>query len=128
MIQRVQSILLLGILILGIAIFFVPIAELVGNGATLKMTANYMSEFVDMEKIGSRFIGVGVLNGLVIILTLVITLLFKKRQLQMKLGKFNILLIALELTAIFLYTSAAQDHDSEKFGGAVINYGIGSFR
>jgi len=127
MIQRIQSLFLLLIITLGIVMFFVPVAEFVGNGATLKMSANHFQEYIGEEVVSKRFIGVGVLSALVIVLSIIITLLFKKRQLQIRLGKLNILLLALELTAIFLYTSSVQDHDSEKYSGVVVDYGVGAF-
>jgi len=108
MIQRIQSVYLLVAVAFGVALFFMPLA--------------YLGEYV-LDVYGIRveehssFITIAwPVTGLAIITTLnpfIIIFLFKKRNLQVLLGKLNILLLAALLTLIFVY--------SDKLGNLPLN-------
>jgi len=57
----------------------------------------------------SKNIGIGAMQGLVALLALVSVFLYKKRQLQIKLCKLNILLVAIQIAAIVLYIDVAKE-------------------
>jgi glucan phosphoethanolaminetransferase (alkaline phosphatase superfamily) len=109
MIQRVQSLLLAIVVILSIVFSFLPIFEFVGYEATYVMNA-YKTHLVDnVNEVISKNMGVGVLQGVIMLLSVVVIFLFKKRQLQMKLLKLNLLLITLQIVAIVMYTDVAKE-------------------
>lgn len=108
MIQRIQSIFMLLVILLGLAFFFIPILELV-EGETYVMNAYHTSLKTGEGVILIGNMGVGVLEGVIVLIVLVSLFMYKKRQLQVKLGKFTILLIALQIAAIVLYSDAAKE-------------------
>ena len=109
MIQRVQSLLLAIVVILSVVFSFLPIFEFVGYEATYVMNA-YKTHLVDnVSEVISKNMGIGVLQGIVMLIALVVIFLFKKRQLQMKLLKLNLLLITLQIVAIVMYTDVAKE-------------------
>jgi hypothetical protein len=106
MIQRIQTIFLALVAILGIVFSFLPILEFTGYETTSVMSAY---KTISLEGVVIlKNMGVGVLQGIVILLVLVIVFMFKKRQLQIKLGKLTILLIAIQIAAIVFYSDAVK--------------------
>lgn len=125
MIQRIQSVFFLIVVILGAVFSFVPVLTFSqGDGAFL-MTA-YKTINVATESVVSNNMGVGVLQGIVILLSLVIILMFKNRGLQMKIGKLNILLLALQIAAIVMYSDAAKTAINTAPGEVSVGFGFGA--
>ena len=111
MIQRVQSLLLLFIAVLGIIFSFSPILELIIQDETYIMNAYNTYQFSEEEGINLvtfRNIGIGILGGVTILLALVIIFLFKNRGPQMLLSKLLLLLLTFQVVAIFVYLDAAK--------------------
>ena len=108
MIQRIQTVFLALVAALGVVFSFVPVLGFnVTNGGGFIMNA-YKSINVETGEVIAKNMGVGVLQGVVILLCIVIILMFKNRALQMKLAKFNILLIAVQIAAIVMYSDTAK--------------------
>jgi len=108
MIQRIQSVLLILVVVLGVVFSFVPILAFTANDLIYVMNAYKTVAFNDASEVIAKNMGVGTLQGIVILLTLVIIFLFKNRQLQLKLAKLNILLIAFQIGAIVMYSDVAK--------------------
>lgn len=110
MIQRIQTVFLALVVILGIAASFLPIMVFSGSGESLSVMNLYktVEVFDGSSVVLLKNMGVGVLQGIIQLLALATIFLYKKRQLQVKLGKLNILLIALQVAAIVFYSDAAK--------------------
>jgi len=108
MIQRVQTLLMIFIILLGVLIFVFPILEITNDGVTYVMNAYKTVLKTDLTKVLTKNIGVGALTGLILIVSLITILAYKKRGLQIKLTKLNILLIVAKITAIFFYLDFAE--------------------
>jgi hypothetical protein len=107
MLQRIQSIYLLGALLLIAALFFVPFAEIIGGDGAIYVfdrAGVYLQEAKNPEIIYS---GLPIMIFLVIILlvNLVTIFSFKKRIRQIRLSVFNILLMIGLSGVIFYFTS-----------------------
>jgi len=126
MIQRIQSLLLLLAAILGIAFSFLPIL----NYTTLQHQEYLMKAYntIDVKSLSVVFknMGIGFLGGLIILITLIVIFLYKSRQLQIKLAKLNILLIALQITAIVFYNEAAVKVIANGTNNIITSFKIGS--
>lgn len=107
MIQRIQSIFLALVVIVGVISFFLPVMGLSGLGGDYIMNQYNTISTVDAS-ILNKNMGVGALQGLIMIVALVMIFMFKNRSLQVKLGKLNILLIAFEIAAIVVYSDIAK--------------------
>lgn len=106
MIQRIQTIFLALVAILGVIFSFLPILQFTGTETSAVMGAY---KTVTLEGVVlAKNMGVGVLQGIIMLLAIVLVFMFKKRQLQIKLGKLNILLIAIQITAIVFYSDAVK--------------------
>ena len=108
MLQRIQTIFLVLVIILGILFSFSPILEYSFNDLTYVMNAYKSVSIGDTSQIISKNMGTGVLQGLVIIITIIVVLLYTNRPIQIKLCKLNILLIALQIAAIVMYNDVAK--------------------
>lgn len=108
MIQRIQSVLLALVFILGALLFVSPILHFTSYEASFEMNAYSTYNIADHIVI-SKNIGIGAMQGLIALLALATIFLFKKRQLQIKLCKLNILLIAIQIAAIVFYIDVAKD-------------------
>jgi len=107
MIQRIQSIFLVLVVIVGVIASFIPLMGLSGLEGDFIMNL-YKTISVNDGSILTKNMGVGVLQGIVMIVALVMIVMFKSRSLQIKLGKLNILLIAIEIVAIVMYSDLAK--------------------
>jgi len=96
------------IILLGVLIFVFPILEITNDGVTYVMNAYKTVLKTDLTKVLTKNIGVGALTGLILIVSLITILAYKKRGLQIKLTKLNILLIVAKITAIFFYLDFAE--------------------
>ena len=126
MIQRIQSLFLLLVALLGIVFSFTPIIELIDYENFFTMNAYYV--FITEEnshEIVFKNMGVGVLAGIITLLATYIIFLYKNRGLQLKLSKLILLLLALKLVAIFIYSEAATSRITTNEEHLLINYKIG---
>lgn len=108
MLQRIQTIFLTLVVILGVLASFMPVLSFTNAESTYLMNLYKTVSVSESADMLSKNMGVGVLQGVVQLLALVIIFLFKNRSLQMKLAKLNILLIALEIAAIVMYIDTVK--------------------
>lgn len=108
MIQRIQSVFLALVFVLGIVLFISPVLSFISYENVFIMNAYHTINSVD-NTVVSKNIGIGAMQGLIAILALISIFLYKKRQLQIKLCKFNILLVALQIAAIVMYIDVAKE-------------------
>lgn len=130
MIQRVQSLLLLFIIILGILFSFSPILEIAFQDKIYIMNAYNTYNFSEAEGINLvtfKNIGIGTLGGITILLSIAIIFLFKNRQLQIKLSKLLLLLLTFQVVAIFVYLDASKAFLNPTKFPLEIHYKIGMF-
>jgi len=126
MIQRIQSLFLLLVALLGIVFSFTPIIELIDYENFFTMNAYYV--FITEEnshEIVFKNMGVGVLAGIITLLATYIIFLYTNRGLQLKLSKLILLLLTLKLVAIFIYSEAATSRITTNEEHLLINYKIG---
>jgi len=126
MIQRIQTIFLALIVILGVLFSFLPILSFSVHESVYVMKAYNTYVGLEMTEILSKNMGVGVLQGLVLIVAFITILLFKNRSLQIKLGKLNILLIALQIAAIVMYSDTAKNAINADDITILLNFKIGA--
>ena len=128
MIQRIQTVFLVLVIILGIVFSFLPILGFTGNETEYVMNAYKTVAVEDVTNVIAKNMGVGVMQGLVFLIAIITIFLFKKRSLQIKLCKLNILLIAVQIAAVVMYSDvvrAAINHNSSevlenfKFGSII---------
>lgn len=108
MVQRIQSVFLLLVFLLGMVLFYSPVLSFTSYENSYVMNAYHTINLMDSTVV-SKNIGIGAMQGLVALLALVSVFLYKKRQLQIKLCKLNILLVAIQIAAIVLYIDVAKD-------------------
>lgn len=127
MIQRIQSLFLLVIALSGIVFLFTPILEIINNESFYTMDAFNVFEMDNNAKNPLKSnIGLAVMSIIITLLSSIIIFLYKNRPLQIKLSKLLILLLALELAALFFYNDAAKSFLSEPTNeNIIISYKIG---
>ena len=108
MIQRIQTIFLGLIVLLGVAAFFLPIMSFTNDGATYIMNLYKTVSNEDLTTILTNNMGVGAMQGIVQLAALATLFLFKNRSLQIKIGKLTILLIAFQIAAIVMYSDTVK--------------------
>ncbi len=109
MIQRIQSLFLLVIALSGVIFLFTPILEIINYESFYTMDAFNVFEMENNAKKPLKSnIGLAVMSIIITLLASIIIFLYKNRPLQIKLAKFLILLLALELAALFFYSDAAK--------------------
>ena len=126
MLQRIQSILLLLVAILGIIFPFLPVL-----GYENPQQAHYLMKAyhtINIKNLSVVFnnIGIGIVGGLIVVITLIVILLYKNRQLQIKLAKLNILLIALQVVVIVFYNKAVINAIGKEANNMITSFKIGS--
>ena len=107
MLQRIQSIYLLGALLLITALFFVPFAEIVGSDGAIYVfdrAGVYLQEAKNPEIIYSG-LPIAIFLGIIVLVNLATIFSFKKRIRQIRLSVFNILLMIGLSGVIFYFTS-----------------------
>jgi len=107
MIQRIQSVLLALAALMGVVFSFVPILGYQYQDKTYTMKA-YQSFLTEDGSLVFKNMGIGFIGGIIIVLLLATIFLFKNRGLQMKLAKFSILLITLQIVAVVFYNDALK--------------------
>ena len=127
MIQRIQSLLLLVIALSGVIFLFTPILEIINYERFYTMDAFNVFEMENNSKKPLKSnIGLAVMSIIITLLSGIIIFLYKNRPLQIKLSKFLILLLALELAALFFYSDAAKSFLSDTAKDQIsISYKIG---
>ncbi len=126
MIQRIQSVFLAFVFLLGMVLFVSPVLSFTSYKNTYVMTAYHTINLAN-NTVVSKNIGIGAMQGLVVLLALVSMFLYKKRQLQIKLCKLNILLVAIQIAAIVLYIDVVKETISPTSPNDVligIKYGV----
>ncbi len=124
MLQRIQSVLLAIVVVLGVVFSFIPVLEFSGYESTYLMNA-YKTIKILTGEVVAKNMGVGVLQGLVILISVIVIFLFKNRGLQMKLAKLNILLLALQIAAIVFYSDTARTAIGANAGDVIVSYKFG---
>jgi hypothetical protein len=107
MLQRIQSIYLLGALLLIAALFFVPFAEIIGGDGAIYVfdkAGVYLQEAKDPEIIYNG-LPIQIFLGIIVLVNLVTLFSFKKRIRQIRLSVFNILLM-IGLSGVIYYFAA----------------------
>ena len=132
MIQRIQSLYLAGVLLCSLLLFFTAIASV---EAPLHIYNFSIYGLFDVtrgvnQKLAST-LPLLVLNGIVTLLTVVIIFQFKKRALQIKLARLNILLLVVFVVGTFFYFENASEQifEIEKLNtekGLKANYLLGA--
>ena len=125
MIQRIQTIFLALVVIVGVLSSFLPLMGLSGLEGDFIMNLYKMLSTTDASVLNKNM-GVGVLQGLVLIVAIVMITMFKNRSLQVKLGKLNILLIALEVAAIVMYSDLSKSAISPNPEEVIVNLKLGA--
>lgn len=93
MLQRIQTVYLLIIAALAIAMLFLPLAVLQSDGQLLKFDATGISTMTAQPELIYPTWGLFALTAVVALLALVTIFLFKKRILQIRLCVFNAVLM-----------------------------------
>ncbi|MCC7331454.1 MAG: DUF4293 family protein [Flavobacteriales bacterium] len=109
MIQRIQSLLLFIIFAFVTFSFALPLLELKLLEETFLMYAYHTYSIKDAQTVISNNIGIGVLQILISSLALLTIFFFKKRQLQIKLCKLNLLLVTIQIVAIVMYLDVIKE-------------------
>lgn len=107
MLQRIQSLYLALVILLGLVLLFMPVLSFTAYEHHYVMNA-YKTIQSDSKEFLSKNMGVGALQGLIILISGIVIFLFKNRDLQMKLAKFNILLLAFQIAAIVMYSDVVR--------------------
>lgn len=126
MLQRIQTVFLALVVIVGVLASFVPVLSFTGNETTYVMNLYKTVAVNDTSVIVSKNMGVGAMQGIVQLLAVIIIFLFKNRSLQMKLAKLNILLIALEVAAIVMYIDVVKSAIGLTAEDIVVNFKFGA--
>lgn len=126
MLQRIQTVFLALVVILGIVFSFLPILGFSGYEADYIMNAYKTVSVDDATNIIAKNMGVGAMQGLVLLVALATMFLFKNRSLQMKLGKLNILLIALQIAAIVMYSDMVKTAIGPNANDVLVSFKFGS--
>jgi len=127
MIQRIQTIFLALVVVLGIVFSFLPVLGFSGYEAEYIMNAYKTITLDDLNTVIAKNMGVGVMQGLVFLVALATIFLFKNRSLQMKLSKLNILLIALQIAAIVMYSDVVRTAIGPNANDVLVSLKFGAF-
>ena len=127
MIQRIQTIFLVLVVILGVVFSFLPVLGFTGFDIEYVMNAYKTTIEGNDEMVISKNMGVGVMQGMVFLVALLTIFLYKNRSLQIKIGKLNILLIALQIAAIVMYSDSVKTAIGEPTSDILVSFKIGSF-
>ncbi|MFO7880797.1 MAG: DUF4293 domain-containing protein [Bacteroidota bacterium] len=114
MIQRIQSLYLLGAVITGIIMFFIPLAHIIAGPNVLEFY-HYGIKPGDIAVNAYNALPLTVLFALTTALSFIIILLYKRRQLQIRLCGVNIFLLIGQIGLILFYIfDVAKQLDAEK--------------
>lgn len=132
MIQRIQTVFLALATLVGIAVFFFPLAAFSVKGFTFDLfITGYKNMSPDMPyvfKIGTVFHMIYLI--VLILLNIGIILLYKKRYLQLRLCRFNMMAILVFVFLIFMYADIIKDRFVSDFGiveqDILVSFRVGS--
>ena len=126
MIQRIQTVFLLLVIVVQIVLFFTPLAIFISDLSYYKLYLTEMKNMIpDSNMDMSRMIAMPltIMNSVIIILTGITIFKFKNRVLQMRLNRFNILLVIILVVGIlFGYPQWMLDQ-----AGSVVTYDFGAY-
>ncbi len=126
MIQRIQTVFLLLVIIVQAALFFTPLAIFISDMSYYKLFLTEMKNMTpDTNMDMSRMIAMPltIMNSVIIIIAGLSIFKFKNRVLQMRLNRFNILLIIILVVGIlFGYPQWMVNK-----AGAVVTYDYGAY-
>ena len=105
MIQRIQSVYLLIVLVLGICLFLVPFSKFINNDIIYTLNIYGLEQTSAQGKsLVFNTIPIIITSVIFIILTFLSIFKYKNRKLQIKIGKVNIVLQLLLISLIILYS------------------------
>ncbi len=126
MIQRIQTVFLLFVIVVQIVLFFTPLAIFISDLSYYKLFLTEMKNMTpDSSMDMSRMIAMplAIMNSVIIIIAGITILKFKNRVLQLRLNRFNILLIVILVVGIlFGYPQWMMDN-----AGSVVTYEYGAY-
>ncbi len=126
MIQRIQTVFLLFVIVVQIVLFFTPLAIFISDLSYYKLYLTEMKNMTpDSSMDMSRMIAMplSIMNSVIIVLIGITIFKFKNRVLQMRLNRFNILLIIILVVGIlFGYPQWMLDQ-----AGSVVTYDFGAY-
>jgi len=126
MIQRIQTIFLILVVILSVISSFLPILEFSGYDSSALMNAYKTVSLDDSSVVVAKNMGVGVMQGFILLIAIATIFLYKRRSLQMKLGKLNILLIALQIAAIVMYSDTVKEAIGPNANDVIVGFKFGA--
>ena len=126
MIQRVQSVFLIFVIIVQIILFFTPLAVFISDTSYYQLFLTQMKNMTPNSNMDmSRMIAMplSIMNVVIIILAAITIFKFKNRVLQMRLNRFNILLIIILVVGIlFGYPQWMLQQ-----AGSIVTYEYGTY-
>lgn len=126
MIQRIQTVFLTLVILLGVAASFLPIISFNG-GDTNYIMKLYKTVFAeDITNILIKNMGVGAMQGIIQLVALTAILLYKNRSLQIKIGKLLILLIAFQIAAVVMYSDTVKSAIGLPLEEIVVSFNVGA--
>lgn len=122
--QRIQSLYLFLAIVLNVALFFITLGKI--DVAGVKIPFNLYGFTDSSAEVSYSTVMLAVVVTLSILLSAIVILSFKKRQLQIKLSQLNLFVQVGFVAEIFLLIDNAV---SEMYAStiALVEYGIGSF-
>ena len=126
MIQRIQSVFLIFVIIVQIVMFFSPLAVFISDMSYYKLFLTEMKNMTpDSNMDMSRLIAMplAIMNAVIIIIAGITIFKFKNRVLQLRLNRFNILLIIILVVGIlFGYPQWMLQQ-----AGSIVTYEYGAY-
>ncbi len=103
MIQRIQTVFLILVIIVQIVLFFTPLAVFISDLSYYKLFLTNMKNMTPDSSLDMSFLialPLAIMNSVIIIIAGITIFKFKNRILQIRLNRFNILLIAILVVGI----------------------------
>jgi hypothetical protein len=126
MLQRIQTVFLALVVLLGVAASFLSIMNFSDGDALYIMNLYKTVASEDTSNILTKNMGVGAMQGIVQIVALAAIFLFKNRSLQIKIGKLLILLIAFQIAAVVMYSDTVKTAIGKPVEDIVVSLNAGA--
>ena len=126
MIQRIQTVFLAIVVLLGVAASFFSIMSFTNDGASYLMNLYKTVASEDLTNVLTKNMGVGAMQGIVQLAAIATIFLFKNRSLQIKIGKLTILLIAIQIVAIVMYSDTVKSLIGNKPEDVIVDFNLGA--
>jgi glucan phosphoethanolaminetransferase (alkaline phosphatase superfamily) len=126
MIQRIQTVFLTLVVLLGVAASFLPILTFTSDGASYLMNLYKTVASEELSIVLTKNMGVGAMQGIVQLTAIATLLLFKNRSLQIKIGKLTILLIAFQIAAIVMYSDTVKSLIGKNPEDVIVDFNLGA--